>query len=36
MIFQMNASGTFQDHWFIWHFYLIIDFGYRLGGNKDL
>jgi len=36
MTFEMNASVTFQDHWFIPHFYLIIDFGYRLGENEDL
>jgi hypothetical protein len=40
MIFQTKASGIFQeDHWYIWHIYLITAFGcpifQSLGKNKD-
>jgi hypothetical protein len=28
MVFQTNVSGIFrEDHWYIWHIYLIITFG---------
>jgi hypothetical protein len=28
MVLQTNALGIFQeDHWYVWHIYLIINFG---------
>jgi hypothetical protein len=41
LVFETNALGIFQeDHWYIWHIYLIIAFSYpifqSLGRKKKL